>query len=662
MAGVSRFGATMERTTLHRSFQVHQRDIDTATRTVTLSFASETPCPRWFGNEILDCASTSIRLGRLQSAAPLLCNHDMECQIGVVESVSLGADRVCRATVRFGSGEEASEIFQDVVDGIRKNVSVGYLVHGMQLEKSDSTGDTYRVNDWEPIEISIVAVPADPSVGVGREIEPLVFAARAAFFQPQHRGELKMEPDEIVPTTPPAAAPATPPTAPSVETRALPADPRETQIRHFATVAGTTEADVLARRAIVNNTSVEEFRRQLVEQMQASATRTPVSTAMPASGDRLPAQVIGYRPRNFQGEGAAERAYRAGLFFAQNLFGAQFGDEARRRINDMASRFGYAERAIHSGTDNASGGYLVPTELATDILYLTEMFGVIRANALVTPMGSDTKEFLVRQRGLAAYFVKESTASDKSKIKPSRHSLVAKKAMVLTDYPSELDEDSIVSLGDEITGEIAEAFAQLEDECGFLGDASSTYNGITGIIPKLQGLDGTVANIAGIIVGSGNAWSELVLADFHKVKGRLPHYVTQRANGRIKWFCHKEFYENVMVKLALAAGGTDVTQVLGLNSTPMFLGYPVEFAQVMAKAEANSQIPVLFGAMDLAVRFGDRRTVQVKLSEHSQFDTDDLVIKGTERFDINVHSVGNADATAANRVPGPLVGLQTSAS
>ncbi len=159
-------------TTLHRAFAVKRDTIDETARTAMLAFASETPYQRWWGVEVLDCAPTAIRLGRLQSGGPLLCDHDTTDQIGVIENVQIGADRVCRALVRFGKSERASEIFQDVIDGIRQNVSVGYQIHKAVLVESadpnavqEDAADVYRVTDWEPFEVSIVSVPADASVG-----------------------------------------------------------------------------------------------------------------------------------------------------------------------------------------------------------------------------------------------------------------------------------------------------------------------------------------------------------------------------------------------------------------------------------------------------------------------------------------------------------------
>lgn len=147
------------------------REIDTASRTVELAFSSETPVERWFGEEVLVHDAGAVRLSRLQGGAALLVNHDWDDQIGVVETVEIGADRRGRAKVRFGRSARADEILQDVVDGIRRHVSFGYIVHRIEIEPRKGQPDLVRVTDWEPYEISLVSVPADPTVGVGRAAE-----------------------------------------------------------------------------------------------------------------------------------------------------------------------------------------------------------------------------------------------------------------------------------------------------------------------------------------------------------------------------------------------------------------------------------------------------------------------------------------------------------
>jgi len=155
--------------TLNRSYELDRAAINEESRTVDIAFSSEEPVDRWFGTEILDHESTSVRLGRLRDGAPLLFGHNHSDLIGVVEKASIDSDKKGRATVRFGKSERAEQMFNDVKDGILRNVSVGYRIHKFLVDEETSEN---RAIDWEPMEISMVTVPADASSQVGRADEP----------------------------------------------------------------------------------------------------------------------------------------------------------------------------------------------------------------------------------------------------------------------------------------------------------------------------------------------------------------------------------------------------------------------------------------------------------------------------------------------------------
>ena len=147
-----------------------EKSIDTDGRRVKVGVSSEEPVERDFGLEVMDHSPDSMDLRFLNSGrAPLLLDHDMTKQIGVVEGVELDEDaRRLRAEVRFGKGALASEVFNDVADGIRLNISVGYQIDG-RVERKEDPERTVRIKTT-PMEVSIVSVPADRSnlVGVGR--------------------------------------------------------------------------------------------------------------------------------------------------------------------------------------------------------------------------------------------------------------------------------------------------------------------------------------------------------------------------------------------------------------------------------------------------------------------------------------------------------------
>lgn len=133
-------------------------------RTVDLAFSSEEPCDMWYGKEILSHAPGAMRTGVRQQTMPLLYNHRMDSLLGVVES-TVCEGSIGRATVRFGKDEFGTWAMNQVHDDILVNVSFQYRVYKW-LE--DTEADTITAVDWEPLEISLVTVPADPTVGVGR--------------------------------------------------------------------------------------------------------------------------------------------------------------------------------------------------------------------------------------------------------------------------------------------------------------------------------------------------------------------------------------------------------------------------------------------------------------------------------------------------------------
>jgi len=154
-----------------RSVTISAQNIDVDKRTVTLAFSSNKPYKRHFGDEILQHDAQNVRMQRLENNAALLLDHDWTRQIGVVERAWL-EDGKGRAVVRFSKSALAEEIFQDVVDGIRQHISVGYAVYDIQANEDNEK--QFNVTDWEPLEISVVSVPADISVGVGRHLESIL--------------------------------------------------------------------------------------------------------------------------------------------------------------------------------------------------------------------------------------------------------------------------------------------------------------------------------------------------------------------------------------------------------------------------------------------------------------------------------------------------------
>lgn len=157
---------------LFRSAFLNKRKVDDEKRTAEFSFMSDEPVERDFGIESIDVTKTDMSFVS-SGRAPLLLDHDTKAQIGVIEKAEI-VDGKGRAIARFGKSQLANEVFEDVKSGIRQNISVGYLIKEMdKVENEDeekSPGrDFFRVG-IKPLEISMVSVPADTTVGIGRSL------------------------------------------------------------------------------------------------------------------------------------------------------------------------------------------------------------------------------------------------------------------------------------------------------------------------------------------------------------------------------------------------------------------------------------------------------------------------------------------------------------
>ncbi|MGN6329530.1 MAG: HK97 family phage prohead protease [Rhodanobacter sp.] len=143
---------------------------DATARTVSLAFSSEIQVDRGSWIEVLSHSPGAVDLSRLNDGGAVLENHDWNAQRGVVESAWIDeTDMRGRAVVRFSSTRQGVDLFTDVADGIKRHVSVGYHIVDAQVvgERDDGTPIVLATR-WQPYEISIVTVPADTTVGIGR--------------------------------------------------------------------------------------------------------------------------------------------------------------------------------------------------------------------------------------------------------------------------------------------------------------------------------------------------------------------------------------------------------------------------------------------------------------------------------------------------------------
>ncbi|MHC4464311.1 MAG: phage major capsid protein [Planctomycetota bacterium] len=348
--------------------------------------------------------------------------------------------------------------------------------------------------------------------------------------------------------------------------------------------------------------------------------------------------------QSFKGPAADVQAYKAGMFYMACL-----GNQPAK--NWMRDHGIDIEAAAQREGINTAGGYLVYGELDNAIIDLRDTYGVFVRNARKVAMTSDTMTRPRRTGGLTVYFVAEDVAVTESNKEWDKVVLSAKKAACIARISNELNEDAIINVADNLTKEIAQAFAKRIDECGFIGDGTNTYGGMHGVSPRLLAVNG-VDDGGGLVLSANNTYAEVTRAELIKTISILPAY----AQANAKWYCSTAVWGQSLLNMTAAGGGNTIAS-LETGGTLNLLGFPVELSAVLPSTVANSQLIALFGDLSLSSDFGDRRQTTIRMSDSavigsvSCFERDEIGIIGTMRFDINNHDVGTATAA------GPIVGL-----
>ena len=359
-------------------------------------------------------------------------------------------------------------------------------------------------------------------------------------------------------------------------------------------------------------------------------------TGIRAAAIKVPPRALAYGGslRHFTGPYAVQEAYLVGRW----IMGAVFN---HKPSVTWCLDHGVEIRAAMAGNDNSLGGVLVPDEFAATLIRLVEMYGTFRRKARVWPMASDHTMIPRRAGGVTTYWVGDNASITESNMTLDQVTLTARKLAALVKWSSELDEDAVLRLADLLSFEIGYAFAVKEDQCGFLGTGASTYGGIQGLITACTTATATTVTA----ITANTAYSTLDLADFEAMIGKLPEF----PGIQPEWYISKAGWAASMMRLADAAGGS-ISDIISGDRRPMFLGYPVNLVQCMnatLTAQTSAKGICYFGDLSMAATMGTRREITLQTTSERYFEYDQLAIKGTERFDINVHDVGDTSVAGA---------------
>jgi len=497
-----------DKTPLSRGLLVDRAAVNETARTATLAFASELPYERYWGIEILGCAPSNVDTSRLRSGANLLCDHDTRDVVGVVESVEIGADRVCRAVVRFGKSARAEEVWQDVLGGIRRNVSVGYMINKAVLESTEDGVETYRVTSWTPYEVSLVSVPADASVGVGRSASTT-----------DERGvsvTIEIEVDD--PADPEAEAPeaTNPPTTtsetdvPAMQDASSTSKPQgkimtiETPVqrdhaKEITAIAKTIPGGAeMAMRAIQEGQTVEQFQAEAIRIMSSK----PVPTADIGMSGKEVKNYSMIRAINALANPTDQAAQRAAAFERET-------SDAVAKVMGKASQgmfvpYEVQKRDLLVGTASA-GGNTVQTDLLAD-----NFIDILRNAMVIDRLGARMMTGLVgqiaipKQTGAAtAYWIAENASPTESQQTFGQVTMTPKTVGAYTDISRRLLLQSSISVDGLVQQDLATVLGLAIQQAAINGTGSGN-NQPSGIMTQVT------AGVVGGTNGLAPAWANII--------------------------------------------------------------------------------------------------------------------------------------------------------
>jgi len=535
-------------------------------RTFEFPFSSEYPVERYFGKEVLKHDDKSIDFSRLNSgAAPLLWNHDPDRHIGIVERAYIDKDKKrAYAKVRFSRNKFASEVLEDVKDGILRGISFGYQIKNIEEKDGEFVAD-----DWLVHEISVTPIPADPTVGIGRSlISPDEEVTEA--LQPNTINIDNNSPEEEIRSAAQTASPSVPSmeeksqetvvdTAPAVEApevavetaeRSVEVDTaaevkravEEEQVRTSTIYAVCRQhgADDLTEKFIKDNKSVSEVNGEILDLIskRSESSNTPIrSTDMNPSSNEVGLEAKEVQRFSFLRAITALANPTDRNAQEAAAFEREVSEEAAKRYDKPASGIlvpnevlqGYT-RDLNVGTATA-GGNLVETELLAGsfIDILRNRMAVMQAG-VTTLNGLSGNVSIPRQTSAStAYWVGEGSDVTESQQAFDQVNLTPKTIGATTDYTRKLLLQTSISVETMVRNDIAKQIALALDTAAIYGSGSS--NQPTGIT-NTTGI-GT-ATVTGVGTFAELIAMETDVAVANADQGALKYIVNATARGGLK--------------------------------------------------------------------------------------------------------------------------------
>ena len=427
-------------------------------RTFEFPFSSEYPVARYFGNEVLSHEGSAADLSRLNDGAPLLFNHDPDKVVGVVERAWIdGGMKRGYVKVRFSRNSFAKEVMADVKDGVLRGVSFGYAIN-----KMEERGESFVATEWSPYEVSVVSIPADPTVGVGRSLA-IDSAAPAASPTPEPK------------------VPEMENTTPDVEViRSKAAEAERSRIAAITALGDKHGLQDLARELIDGGRSVDEARAAVLDKLDTRAAKVEHRIADEKANDLgLNEKEIRHfsfvRACNFLANPTDKAAREAAAFEIEVSEAAsrKYGKPANGIMvpNEVLRR----DLQVLTPPDGSAGGNLVATDLlASSFIELLRNRLALTQVGVTTLSGLQGNIAIPRQTAAStAYWVGEGGSPTESQPALDQVTMTPKTIGAFVDYSRRLLLQSSISVEQMVRNDLARVIALEIDRAAIYGSGSS---------------------------------------------------------------------------------------------------------------------------------------------------------------------------------------------
>ena len=503
-------------------------------RTFEFPFSSEYPVSRYFGTEVLSHDTKAPNFMRLNDGAPFLFNHNPDKVLGVVERAYLDEDKKrAYAKIRFSRSEFAKQYLDDVKDGILRGISFGY-----SIDEVEQREEGVLATSWTPHELSLVSIPADPTIGIGRSLlseEP----AMPESSQPEDTtitNEAPVEKQETrsAVTTASTPAPAMEEQTPNLEViRSEAKKAEKDRVAAINALGAQHRMADLAQELIDGDNSVDEARAAFLEKLGTRQVEQPIRSADVTSND----------------VGLSQKEVKRFSFIRALNYLANPGDQSARREAEFEIEVGNAAAKQY---ERSSNGIVVPNEvlrrdlnvgtataggnLVDDVLLSGSFIELLRnrlalAQAGMTTLSGINGNISIPKQGSSAtaYWVGEGSSPTESQQTIEQINLSPKTCGAFVDYSRKLLLQSSIDVEQMVRDDLARVLALELDRVGLNGSGSSNQPlGIintTGIGTQTITTFGTFAEYIGM---------ETDVAVANADAGALRYIINASARGALK--------------------------------------------------------------------------------------------------------------------------------